>query len=331
MFAPRRKSGGGDGVWRNETAADRRQLLELLLMRMSGAAMARYVVSRAASPRALIAALAMLCLLLGSRPAAADIVLELKKSRNAWNAGTGGYGLYLGNDFTRAGHDRTNFVFKDIEMVIDENTGDVEISGTMRRRGGPRETRNWMIDCLNLENIEFKAPSGLYKNDGSPAFSADGRYDPSSNALTADMFADFMAGKNPFGSEDWSDLSGWGFEWEFLDMTLDLVDPTATSEISEYGWTGFAMPDMGHRFAAELHYNAQGGLTFEAWYKHIGARNSGGYYNTGDTKSRANFVGTIPITNNSVPEPSTFVLASAGVLSLMAISLGRRRRKFRGM
>lgn len=247
------------------------------------------------------------CALLATSDATATIVVQLEPRGNPWVHGAGARGLYLGNDFSYPEDGLTNFKFLDMQMAISEGSGDAIIAGTMKRMGGTASERYWDIECLNLFGLVFKKPDGTYLDDF---------FLPPGQPLTLEMFQSLSQGQNPFGPEDWSDESEWGFEWQSLKMVLRQL--VGTSEIPEAGWSGFAMPSMGHNNVAELHYDVGWGLTFEAWYQHNGARNSGGYYNVGDTKA----VGTLG--QPTVPEPSTYVLGLLGALSLAAIVARRR-------
>lgn len=74
------------------------------------------------------------------------------------------------------------------------------------------------------------------------------------------------SGIDPITGQDNSGVGEWGLEWKTLSMTLNKMGNT--SSVPESGWQGYAMPDMGHLFVAELHYDGpQHGLTFDAWYK----------------------------------------------------------------
>lgn len=299
-LTPRRDRKNCQRTHRNVTVEDRRHLPTFVF--------------ESIHLRWVVAIFVLTCFLVSGRAANAAIILGVNPLGSPEDYGAGARGLYLGHDFTHTTHRLTNFEFQDMVMVINEVTGDAEMSGTMRRRGGPYLERNWEIDSLKLMDVEFKFPNDRYLDDMN--------YDPVGNALTFEMLRDVANGINPFGGQDWSDISHWGFEWKFL--TMDLNQVYGDSSIPLTDWTGFAMPDMGHQLVAEAHYIEGYGLTFAAWYQNIPAMESGGYYDTGDTKSILSYIGRKPDPHvNPAPEPSAIAMAAVG--SLMLVVLGYRR------
>jgi len=115
------------------------------------------------------------------------------------------------------------------------------------------------------------------------------------------------------------DRSGfWGLEWKTLSMTLNKMGNS--SSVPSTGWQGFGMPDMGHMFTAELHYDGLNhGLTFDAWYQNP---YTSSWYDVGDSKVQAALLNATP--NSEVPESGTLVVFAFGVA---AVGYARRRKK----
>ena len=101
-------------------------------------------------------------------------------------------------------------------------------------------------------------------------------------------------------------------------MTLNKMGNS--SSVPGTGWEGFAMPEMGHLFVAELHYDGEDGLRFGAWYQNDSTQS---WYDVGDTKVEAALLNP-PGGNTEVPEPGTL-----GVFLFGASGIGYIRRRKR--
>jgi hypothetical protein len=186
--------------------------------------------------------------------------------------GYGSNGLYLGDSWHNAEHMYTNWTWDTVSMDIAMN-GDATISGTMTR--GDHSV--WGLNIV-LSDVQFV---------GSALVGATSVYD----GILGDILA---SGEN-----------GTGLEWASLSMTL--TSPYDTT-VSLGGWTGFAMPDMGHYNPAELHY-VDGEIRFDAWYRQAPSFTDqcGGYcYNVGDTKA--------VMVERPIPEPSAALVFAIGLL-----------------
>lgn len=62
------------------------------------------------------------------------------------------------------------------------------------------------------------------------------------------------------------DAPSAGFDWAELDMTLTYG---GYSSVPRENWVGLAMPDIGHHNVAEIRWDDDGNLKFDAWYQHI--------------------------------------------------------------
>ncbi len=240
-----------------------------------------------------IAKLAAIICLLVPLHASAAVKLSLSGIGDPSTYGFGAKGLFLGGHFSSStlNHQYTNWTWSDVEMTIEDN-GNASISGNMTR---DYHNESWGVN-IALSDIEFRRANGSYK--------AAGNFGGSVGQQT---FLDLATGINPFNGNDISHKSGWGFEWKNLSLTLDKNGNS--SSVPETGWEGFAMPDMGHPLVAELHYDGNTGLTFEAWYKNP---TTDSWYDVGDTKTLAT------VKSSEVPEPAGMLLLSLGLLGLCA-------------
>ena len=202
--------------------------------------------------------------------------------------GYGAYGFFAGEDFDQwIDHKHTNWDWNTLLMKICDD-GSANISGTARRH----DDSLWGMN-IDLTGIVFKG--AVFSGVTMP-------YATMLDDLDASM-------------ED-----GAGLEWTSL--TLELTAPYAT-EMPLTGWTGFAMPSMGHINVAELHYDAGMGLTFEAWYQHLAGT---AYYQVGDTKANLIMESLPPPIITEVPEPNAALLALLGLSSWIATRRRRVRR-----
>ena len=249
--------------------------------------------------RQCLAAVSLAFAMLLSPQLSAAVKLSLSGMGDPATYGFGAKGLFLGGYFSSytRDHEYTNWTWSDLEMTILEN-GDATISGNMTR---DYNSEVWGIN-IELSDIEFQRPNSSYKAGGNWG-----------GSVNQQSFLDLAQGINPFTGADKSHTTGWGFEWQSLNMTLDKNGNS--SSVPEQGWEGFAMPNMGHPLVAELHYDGSKGLTFEAWYKNPSTNS---WYDVGDTKA----IATVEQAN--VPEPLSLVLMSMGVLGVCGI---RRHRK----
>lgn len=265
----------------------------------------------------LIAALIMFGAWVGSAQATATLVLS--PHNNGASAGFGYNGLYLGGNFSNPNiscggitqsqltHPCTNWTWDNVTMQVGSN-GDATISGTMTRGYHPTSPEVWGLSIL-LQNAEIKHAGGLYE--------AGGNY---SGPISPEMLASLSNGIDPITGQDNSGVGEWGLEWQSLSMTLNKMGNS--SSVPETGWEGYAMPDMGHMLVAELHYDGDNGLTFDAWYQNPYTNS---WYDVGDSKAQAALMNP-PGGNTEVPEPGTlgvFVFGAAGIAYV-------RRRKKKG-
>ena len=243
----------------------------------------------------ILASLVALLCLFASLHAQAAVKLSLSGIGDPSTYGFGAKGLFLGGHFSSntLNHPYTNWSWSDVEMTIEEN-GNASISGNMTR---DYNNETWGVN-IALSDIEFRRPNGSYKAGGSFG-----------GSVGQQTFLDLAEGINPFSGNDRSGASGWGFEWKNLSLTLDKMGNN--SSVPETGWEGFAMPDMGHPLVAELHYDGDTGLTFEAWYKNP---TTNSWYDVGDTKT----IATVNSSSTEVPEPLGMLLLSAGLLGIRA-------------
>jgi len=103
-------------------------------------------------------------------------------------------------------------------------------------------------------------------------------------------------------------------------MTLNKMGNS--SSVPSTGWQGFAMPDMGHMFTAELHYDGLNhGLTFDVWYQNP---YTSSWCDVGDSKVQAALLNATP--NSEVPEPGTLVVFAFGVAVSATRGGGKRKR-----
>lgn len=91
-------------------------------------------------------------------------------------------------------------------------------------------------------------------------------------------------------------------EWGGVAMTL--AAPYATS-VPLYGWVGYAMPEIGHYFPAEVSWDAEHGVHVDLWYKN--PHHASYWYRVGDTKGNG---------GPPVPEPTAVLAFGAGLLVL---------------
>ncbi|MCG8324514.1 MAG: PEP-CTERM sorting domain-containing protein [Thiotrichales bacterium] len=277
-------------------------------------------------------------------PISAQAAIKLKLTGTG-NPGDGyGYqGLYLGKNFSESVTDPdNNWSWTDFDMTISEN-GDATIQGVGINNGnkwtgnGTNVQGSWNIS-IALSDIEFKDPYGNYRDGGNW-----------NGTVNKNMISKLFAGQNPFGNsngnnngnnnnwgddddddwgddddddwgddddsgddDDWSNNSyggSWGFEWKSLSMTIDDIDEN--TYLDNNTWDGYAMPQIGHLFVAELHYN-NGNVRYDAWYKnrdcfdynscsHVDKK-----FKVGDSKAYATHT-------MGVPEPGSLILLSLGL------------------
>ncbi len=255
-------------------------------------------------------------LCIGLSTALADITLNLSGYADTDGAKTGRYGdtgLYLGPDFNFPTWDTGPFNSKngyreffnwrwdDVKMTIFDgnndggaSAGDAIISGTMTRMVDVMDNvnRQWGI-TMELSNLKYKDSNGVI--DVNPTYD-----DQIINDLST----------NPEGS------TGYGYEWMTLALTLTPY-PGYSGGVDPTGWIGLAMPNLGHHNVAELHFDSNRGVTFEAWYSNPTTSNKT-WYNVGDTKADVDLI--------VVPVPSA---AGLGLLALGGLGLFNYSRKSR--
>jgi hypothetical protein len=185
-------------------------------------------------------------------------------------------------------------------------SGDATISGTMTRGYHPTSPEVWGLS-IALQNAEIKHAGGLYE--------AGGNY---SGPISPEMLVALSNGIDPITGQDNGGVGEWGLEWKTLSMTLNKMGNS--SSVPGTGWEGFAMPEMGHLFVAELHYDGEDGLRFGAWYQNDSTQS---WYDVGDTKVEAALLNP-PGGNTEVPEPGTL-----GVFLFGASGIGYIRRRKR--
>ncbi|REJ69247.1 MAG: PEP-CTERM sorting domain-containing protein [Planctomycetota bacterium] len=288
--------------------------------------------------RALTALSVLLLLLLSAtRHAEAVITLGLGELGRTAEYGYGSRGLYLGNsigdpivgNWTHMSHPLTNWRFVDMSLYIDEITGDAVISGTMERYAGINGPEPWLVATLSLTDLEFRNPDGTYRDDSGGSYlggSGGGSYN---GGISLTDIQNVAAGIDPFTLQDASGVDGWGFEW--VAATMELNNPNGyASTVPLTGWTGLNMPAMNHFNVAELHYDLEFDMLFDAWYVNEEEKALGGFFNVGDTKAPVSLpddgggTGTATGSGGAVPEPATYALAllAAGALFLQQL---RRR------
>ena len=260
----------------------------------------------------LFAALMLFGVWAGSAQATTTLVLSPHNDGSA--AGYGYKGLYLAGDFSggiscagytgsQLTHPCTNWTWDNVSMQIDNASGDATISGTMTR---DLNHEVWGLTVM-LQDAEIKHAGGLYEDGGNY-----------SGPISPEMLTALSNGIDPITGQDNSGVGEWGLEWKTLSITLNKMGNS--SSVPETGWQGYAMPDMGHIFVAELHYDGpQHGLTLDAWYKNP---HTSSWYDVGDSKLQAALLDPGP--TSGVPEPGTLVVFAFGVAGVAA---ARRRKR----
>jgi len=158
-------------------------------------------------------------------------------------------------------------------------------------------------------------------------------------------------------SMDMLDSPSAGYDWEALELTLTYA---GSSVVPRENWIGLTMPDIGHVNVAEIRFDDEGRLMFDAWYQHelqtttklewdyewvwvgpkpwnyekqwfeveteVVDKDDQGYaghkyYNVGDTKAYGWIVPPPP--TNVIPTPAAL---PAGLM-LLGLTAMRRRRK----
>ena len=237
--------------------------------------------------------------------------------------GYGAFGLFAGLDLNDEGIGKkakaSNWEWNTVLLKICDD-GDANISGTMKRRS---DDSVWGVN-IALSTLHLVGP----------AFSG--------TTLNSNSLHQLLASE-----EDHA-----GFEWESLALTFTPPGGYAETTPPLTGWTGLAMPDMGHVNVAELHYDAGVGLTFEAWYQHApeeellssktsrrlsrkaarrlsrrAASTADDFYRMGDTKGNIELPEDPSTDNSGVPEPSALALILAGLLGSSLMRNRRRRNR----
>ncbi|MFT5176251.1 MAG: hypothetical protein ACI8W7_004446 [Gammaproteobacteria bacterium] len=232
-------------------------------------------------------------------------------------------GLYLGPNFNNEwfGHEDTNWTWNDVELKIDDATGNATISGGMVR---DYNNEDWGV-TINLTDVEYRIGSNDTGSGWDFNYKDGGAYN---GGVTFQNLDDLEQGKDAFtgltpdvGAGLISD-SDFGFEWKSLSMNLDKM--RNSSSVPSTGWVGLSMVGIGHNFVAELHYDAAlGGLAFDARYENTDPANDSSWYQVGDTKANGTLQDGIPPPVTTVSEPSTIALALLG----LAVVIRRRRRR----
>ncbi|MEM7221030.1 MAG: PEP-CTERM sorting domain-containing protein [Pseudomonadota bacterium] len=165
-------------------------------------------------------------------------------------------GLFLGKNFSASqyGSPYRNFIFDDVQLSIDTDTGIGTVFGTVYREGIDELTLN-----ITLTDLLVRTEDG--------------------GTVTRTAYPD--SGVDLFGLLRSGD-AGSGVEWGALDLTL-------SKSGRDYDlWEGLAMPDMGHPNVSEFffvndYHGAGSGLLFHSWYQSKDGVHTS--YRVGDSKA----------------------------------------------